>query len=260
MENTNTVFLLVLAVLNGLLCASVYLGRRGQIFPLHLALFSFAAAIASIPPRTGWVFDTFGHGGWIAIGTILWVLFEGLLVRTPKFGLAGTLLLIAAVFKLSAALDFAWPLSVQFGLVWLLFHSLRWDDKLELQSSMLRILVGLGWTVHSWHWINQGTGELWVPWMALLVLVFYTLMRRFGGAPIRLVIPAATALAIVPIPTQSASHAVQDAPTGVIALVSSFLLFGLGTAFALWRSSSSGKRNRGQSLTLIFSRRKEPLV
>ncbi|MBI4658464.1 MAG: hypothetical protein HY735_06395 [Verrucomicrobia bacterium] len=103
---------------------------------------------------------------------------------------------------------------------------------------MTRSIACLMWTAHSWFWIYRGDGALFVPELALVGLLSYSALRLFGRVPMRIIIPLAAALSVAPIPVHSAAMQVKDTPAGVVALAFSFVLFGLGTVFALWRAGA----------------------
>jgi hypothetical protein len=237
---------LALTSLNALLYLAVYLRRGGQLLPLHLSLVSFVAAIASSPIGSGWgILSAFDRGDWIAGGIVLFVLLAGFLSRTPKFGLPAGMLLLLALLKWSEISSHGPQLAFNLALAWLLLHGLCWDDKSEPHTSTLRALAIFGWTLQSWFWIYHGTGAAGVPWTVLAVLIVYCVMRFYGGTEARILIPLAAAFSIAPIPLHSAAMGVKETPAGLVALVSSFILFGLGTAFAIWRSR--GPSFRGSS-------------
>ena len=65
------------------------------------------------------------------------------------------------------------------------------------------------------------------------VLGFYLLSRRLTGHWSSAVVPAAAVLAILAGPTGSTTGSLHSVPVGLLAVIGSFLLFGLGTLAAL---------------------------
>src|ERR1017187_9562221 len=75
------------------------------------------------------------------------------------------------------------------------------------------------------------------PWMTFTVagpvLGFYLLSRWLTGHWGSPVVPAAAVLAMLSGPTGSTTGNLHSAPAGLMAVIGSFLLFGLGTLAAL---------------------------
>ena len=69
--------------------------------------------------------------------------------------------------------------------------------------------------------------------MAGPVLGLYLLSRWLTGHWGSPVVPAAAALAMLSGPTRSTSASLYSVPAGLMAVIGSFLLFGLGTLAAL---------------------------
>jgi hypothetical protein len=237
----NTLFFLTLNALNALLYFAVYLRRRESSFLLQLALASFAVAVSATPLGNGWgPFRDFQRADWMAGAMILFSVLEGIVIRTPRFSVAAGILLTVAAARLCVPFNQDPHLAVQIGLIWLLVHSLGWTEQVSPQASKLRYLAALVWIVHSWFWVGDAAGMSAVPWLALATVIAYAGMRLWCWAQLQLVIPLAAVLCVAPIPVNSMTAQVSNTPVGVLALVASFLLFGLGTTFALWRTKLKG--------------------
>jgi hypothetical protein len=69
--------------------------------------------------------------------------------------------------------------------------------------------------------------------LAALVLVGYLLARRFGRVRGARSVPVVALLVMFSGPANSGAGQLHAAPTGLLAVIGSFLLFGLGTLAAL---------------------------
>jgi hypothetical protein len=119
-------------------------------------------------------------------------------------------------------------------------------DEEHTGARALRIFVGLLWVAHSFIWLHTG-GMAWMTCaVAALILAGYLAARlrtgSWGPAPV----PIAAVLVVLSGPIDFAVSRVQNAPVGVLAVIGSFLLFGLGTLAALtkhrWNKEHSQNR------------------
>lgn len=125
--------------------------------------------------------------------------------------------------------------ATQVGLVFLLLHSLRWRDGEHQGAATLRSLVAVVWVVHSFVWLRNGAAFLQPFSIATAVLTIWW-FKGFvfrNWAPV--VVPIAAVMVAVCTPVNFAFVKLQTTPAGVIAILGSFLLFGLGTIAALTR-------------------------
>jgi hypothetical protein len=125
--------------------------------------------------------------------------------------------------------------AVQVGFVFLLLHSLRWGDIEHAGAAMLRILASALWVVHAVIWTHT-TGQPWMPCLlAATVLAIYLVARVLRGHWTARVIPLAASLVILSGPAEMGGNKLETFPTGPLAVIASFLLFGMGTVAALTR-------------------------
>jgi hypothetical protein len=97
----------------------------------------------------------------------------------------------------------------------------------------LRIIAGLVWAVEAFAWTQTG-GAVWMTFaVAGPVLGFYLLSRWLTGQWGSPVVPAAAVLAMLSGPTGSTTGSLHSVPVGLLAVIGSFLLFGLGTLATL---------------------------
>jgi hypothetical protein len=248
----HALFFSALTVLNTLLYLTFYAKQSRVRLALQLGIASFALAIASIPlgPASA-LLSSVSRGQLIAGSLILFVVLEGTLLRTPKFAVLGGLLVGLSMLGLAAGENAPVHLALQVAVAWFLLHSVWWDDTAEPLAPMLRLAATLGWILHSWFCIQEGAGLTLIPWLALLVSLGYCAMRAIGVAPARVFVLLAAAMSIAPIPLQSPAAQMRELPSGLVALFSSFVLFALGTAFAMWRGGVLIPKLGGKGRTVV---------
>jgi hypothetical protein len=161
----------------------------------------------------------------------------------PRIGLLGAMVsaIIALVAGGGEEQSLHW--AVQSGFVFLLLHSLRWNDIEQTGGTMLRILASALWVVHAVIWTHT-TGRPWMPCVvAAAVLAMYLAARIVRGHWAARVIPLAALLVILAGPAEIGGNKLETFPTGLLAVIGSFLLFGMGTVAALtrhrWHKSGS---------------------
>jgi hypothetical protein len=233
------VFLVLSLVDVGIYFALFVLSRR--VVLLHLTLGSLVALLAGLPDtmlpgRVPQLVD--GHL-WLAAGfgyALVWIGFT----RSPKLALMGALVASLSIGNLLDRPDAAhW--AFQAGLVYLLLHSLRWNDSPETGEAAVRRLVAAAWIVHSIAWTYFYAAG-WKPLLlSTVVLVTCLAFRWVHGTWKPAVISVAASLVCLIVLVHSAASQIGAAPSGLVAVVGSFLLFALGTAVALtkrhWHSS-----------------------
>jgi hypothetical protein len=231
---------LALTALNVAIFVSIYWRRRVPM-ALHLALISLAAVIGGLPEEWAYALTTqFNRGTCIAGGAVIYLLICTSLSRDPRLGLLGGFLAAIAVGM--------WPPSgihwaVQTGLAFLLIHSLRWVDSEQRGATLLRWLGALVWIAHSLAWTHLYS----VGWRACLiavpVLTAWFVFRWLRGTWGPLAILLGSLLVMLSAPGHVAAIHLQSAPAGLLAVIGSFVLFGLGTLGAItkhrWSSPHS---------------------
>ena len=231
---------LALTALNLSIFGMIYLHRR-LFLALHLALISMVALVAGLPEE--WGRNLLGHFSretFIAGAAVIYLLVCIALTRNPKLGILGGLLAALSVGVWGQPVDtIHW--AVQTGLVFLLLHSLRWLDSEEQGANLLRWLAALVWVAHSLAWTHAYGAGWRACTIALPVLGVWLLFRWLHGAWGHLAILLASLLVLLVAPGQVAATQLESAPAGLLAVVASFALFGLGTLGAMtkhrWSSS-----------------------
>jgi hypothetical protein len=233
---------LALTGLNISIFVSIFWRRRVAL-ALHLALISIAAGIAGLPEEWGRAFPAqFNRDTCIAGAAVIYFLICTTLSRNPKLGTLGGL--VAAI---SLGMWSREPSSVhwavQIGFAFLLIHSLRWVDSEEPGAALLRWLAALAWLAHSIAWTHFYSGG-WRAWLiAIPVLAAWFVFKWLRGTWSLFVVPAAALLVVLSAPGDVAAVHLESTPGGLLAVIGSFLLFGLGTLGAItkhrWSSPHS---------------------
>ena len=166
----------------------------------------------------------------------------------PAIGLGSAILLGIGIAS-SAPVAFSGNLALQSAFAWLLVHSLRWNSTPgggENSGTGLRYGAAAAWIAHAflctwdapWH---QGVS---VSSIALLVIAaWWVVLGRRHPRPLSWVAGAAC-LPLVAFPTNAL---VAHSSAGLLALVLSFLLFGIGTGAAYLRSHWEARKSRSES-------------
>jgi hypothetical protein len=227
---------LTLTILNAAIYGGICLYRRDERLAVHLLFISLVALVAGLPEEWGRsVLAGFNRGKCIGAGItgyfLLWVAFS----RNPKLAVFATLV-IAGTFSSLVEGPNALHWTSQAALVFLLLHSLRWVDSEHAGARAARILAGGLWVAHSCIWMRTGGAAWMVCAVAVLVLGAYLIARVLSGRWASFVIPAAAFLVMLTGPGDFTARQIQAAPAGLLAMIGSFLLFGLGTLVALTRN------------------------
>lgn len=160
----------------------------------------------------------------------------------------GILLCGALVTAMALGFVFEQPLfnvSVEAGTVFLLIHSLGWQDEKQIGASSLRAITVVTWIVHAVAW-THGDGAVagWVvSSAAVMVLAASGVARLVTGRNGALIVPAGAVISFLAAPVNFGIEKVKASPAGLLAIIGSFVLLGLGTVLALmkdrWRYSTA---------------------
>jgi len=153
-------------------------------------------------------------------------------IRSPGLiaGLCGAF--VAGLYPQILWPDLSGHLSVQLGLIFLLLRSLR-----STEQQNLRITTAAAWVVHAffWNYTGEPGAASTVPVGAAVVLLSYGIAVYLMQTPKPGIIITAAVLVLSSSPLIRLLHWILQAPMGIIALLASFALLGLGTGFALLR-------------------------
>ena len=230
---SNGAFLL-LTFLNGVLYFLVRCYRRDHRVALHLLFLSLAALAGGLPEDLGRsILAEFSRARCIGAGAGAYFLLCAAMSRDPKLGLVGALTAGVATATLVREQGNAIHWAAQISLAFLLLHSLRWVDRDHAGAGALRLLAGLAWAGHAVFWVHTG-GAAWMTWaVAGPVLGGYLLARWLAGRWGSLLVPSSAVLVMLSRPGDSTALAIHSAPVGLLAVIGSFLLLGIGTFAAL---------------------------
>ncbi len=179
--------------------------------------------------RAEWMFSC-------ALLCFFWLIF---LSRDPRVALVAVLSVLALCFV--AANEFI-RLVIQIGLVSLLAHSLRWDDRLWNGARILRNLAGVLWVLLSASWLRESAHDARLPVYigASVLLILYGVYAVFYHAWKPRAIPVFSVAVLVSEPGFRFAGELTNAPPGFLAIAASFLLFALGSLAAFSKSKREG--------------------
>ncbi|HXC35915.1 MAG TPA: hypothetical protein VNV43_08565 [Candidatus Acidoferrales bacterium] len=226
---------LALMALNAAAFAVVRFLRSNDRFAGHLAYASAVLFVAGLPENwIQWAIHGATATGCIAAGLAAYLIFWTAWLRNPKLALVGAILfgiVIAVVFDDHANVV-NWAL--QGGFVFFLLHSLRWNDAEHAGAGAARNFIGIVWAIQSFVWMNCEDARFWMPFIpGMLVLAFYCVLNR--GVWRLLAVPVSALAVALSGPCCLAIDRLRSLPVGLLAVMASFLLLGLGTVAALTR-------------------------
>jgi len=241
-------FLLNLLNAGGFLGLAVL--RRERRVSAELLLMAGAACLAGLPEN--WLSNLpvpFSRDRCVAVAVAGYALVRLLFTRRPDAAVLGGLAAaIAPCFVGIQAVD----LPLQTGLLYVLIHSLWWDDRRHTGAAALRIVAAMVWATHSagWTFDNLGTSaRVVIPAAALLLACYaWVWLRRGNRGP--LILPAAALLSLLSAPCRWGWDKLKVTPPGLLAVLGSLVLLAAGTALALakqrWsEANAASSRNEG---------------
>jgi len=169
----------------------------------------------------------------IGIVSVTYLLLAAAFSQNPKVGLAGMVAAAVAAGALRVNEHDCGYWAMQAGMVFLLLHSLRWNDREHQGANVVRNGAAMVWVLHSFIWVNTGAA-FWHPMMMAAILAagyFFWTFLTDDWAP--RIVPIASAAVALSSPLSLTVSKTQTAPMGVLAIAGSFVLFAIGTAMAL---------------------------
>lgn len=222
----------------------IYFARKRRI-ALHLVLASLLGLMAGMPEEWGRQLAAGFDREKLVFGCLaIYVLVVTAISRNARLGILGGVL-AAVVQGYLAPEPEALHWAIQAGLVFLLLHSLRWVN-LEEGEKLVRWVAAVGWVAHAMLWMHSTGGNWAVAGLAVLVLAVCAVYRWLQGRWAPLVIPTAATLVLLAGPVETGIAQLNSAPLGLLAVIGSFLLFGLGTAAALTKPKWVRHLRQGQ--------------
>jgi hypothetical protein len=126
-------------------------------------------------------------------------------------------------------------------LIFLMLHSLLWNDQAHEGAKGARVFAAGLWIAHSLFLVstNWPHGAAVLSTESGLVVAACALHKLVRGHWPPAILPAAAGIVLLMHPGTSAVVKAQSAPLGLWVVAGSFLLFAVGTLFALTRSARS---------------------
>ena len=251
-ENSDLFF--ILAMLNAAAYSIALLSDRSHSCALHLALISLAVAFAGMP-------EIMGRMVWTPFDreTCLWTVGASyfailtLFSRIPMTALVGAIATVIAMRNGLGDSDFSRSCMVQSAMVFLLLHSLGWKEERWSPAPLLRWGAAIVWVIHSFAWMHSdplAAGRVSASFAAG-VLAVYGLVRWITGRWGPKVVPLSALAILLSLPLHRTAVKVKHLPLALVAMIGSYLLFAVGTWFALikGRWSHDPKENDSPSQT-----------
>jgi hypothetical protein len=231
-EESSVFFILTAA--NAVVLSVVALLQRDNRTARQLLLLTCAILVAAIPREMAApAMIEFSRGKFIGIAAAAYLLVCAVLSKNPKIGLAGAFAAMVAGGMLRGEHGDTIFWATQSGLVFILLHSLRWEDQVVKGAAVFRMFMAGLWVLDSIIWVRTGAA-FWQPLLISNIVLAACIARRYflnKWQPV--VVPVAGALVALCSPVNLGMAQLQTTPVGIIAVIASFLLFAAGTALAL---------------------------
>jgi hypothetical protein len=226
----------VSALLNAVFYGVSWARRRDDGVARGLVVVALATLCAGLPgpfaDTLGLHVNQEGWIGWCLSGAVLAVLG---LSRNPVFAVIGAMITLVTVSTAAGGSDHAVRWGLQWSLVFLLAHSLRWSDAEHRGANLVRWTAAIGWLINTVTWGGSQAPPT-VAWSTCLLLLGGVGLRKLiTGDSGPMAVPATGLAAMVTAPGKVLFFGLGDASAGLLALAGSFALFGAGTALALTR-------------------------
>jgi hypothetical protein len=224
---------------NFVLYALVYFRERASRVALQLALFSLAAVIAEAP-KEFWetVWARFNTGSWVLICITVYAVLAAMVSRDPRLGLLGAVCAGWAAVLLFRRSDVVVPIALQVGFGFALLHSIGWKDAEHRGAQATRAITAVWWALHSLSWVqsNSRLSFLVPTTVAAVVVAGYFAFGLLGNIWASRMILLASTIVLISTPVNYFIEKIKTASPGILAVIGSFVLFAVGTWFALSKS------------------------
>lgn len=225
---------LSLVLLNSVLYALLlFLGRERSTASILLQVSLISLALGVPSNWLGWAVPGASRGMILVAGCCLWAWLRMLLSPKPLSGILGALMIAIGPFFVIELPNPHLPLQIAASVLFL--HSLRWQRHAVLAYRWPLWGACAVWGVDSLLWTARGGSEAAMTVMgeAIVVLACAWLVRLVTGRWDSWLPIVAAGLAFSAAPLNWTLSSLWAAHPGVLALVWSFLLFGVGTVMAL---------------------------
>jgi hypothetical protein len=227
---------LALACLNVVFSALVF-ARTQERAAFQVLLCSLAVAVVGMIKNVVLLrIDVLNRFEWLLVAAGAALAIHALMSRKPVLGLTAALA-IGALSGFFLQQPFI-HLSIQYAAAFLLIHSLWWERPEEPGAVQLRAIAAMIWVCDSmlWTWSDSGAFRI-VGAVSMMVLAACILSRWLRGYWEPRIVVIAACICLFAAPAHYLFGKVKTSPAGLVALIGSFLLFGLGTIAALTRSA-----------------------
>lgn len=210
--------------------------RRGERFALHLCFASSVALLAGTPDQwplpfiAGWT-----HGKCALLVVAAYGIAWAGMLRDPRLTILAGSLIVSGGFAVVHGDPLRLHWVIQLGFIFVLLHSYRWQDEEHQGAGFVRAAAAAAWVTHAWIWSCSDASPWLVGIPGLVVLAAAVSLRVIEGRWRHILIPAAAVLTVLAKPANAAAGQVRTAPDGLLLVVGSFILFGIGTVLALTR-------------------------
>lgn len=230
--------------------------RGGNRLAGHLAYVSALLLIAGLPDN--WIQMAI-HGatalGCVAAGVTAYLIFWAAWLRNPALAVLGAILFGIAIAVVFDGHPNVVNWALQGGFVFFLLHSLRWNDAEHPGAGASRNFIGIAWAIQSFAWMNSDGSRFWMPFIpGMLVLALYCVLFLYRGAWQLFAVPAFALTVALSGPCYFAIDHLRSLPTGLLAVIASFLFLGLGTAAALTRNSWHHHEHKSERKLVAYFR------
>ena len=239
-----TQIVLALAAMNTVIYGSLYFRQRKSRLLFHLLLISLTTLVATMPEGLGRILiHDYSRNECVFVAVIGYVILRSVLSRHPLLALRGAVAVVLAANELLHRVPNHSQFAIQFGLAFALMHSMTWQEGQHSGAPALRIIVALGWILHSFSWLHDGnpTAVWCISLLATFVLGSYFATRFIWQYWASRIVPAAALAVLMLVPIRSISTSTTHLPAGLLAVLLAFLLFVLGTLLALTRDKWSSQ-------------------
>ncbi|MEY4916960.1 MAG: hypothetical protein RL616_873 [Verrucomicrobiota bacterium] len=228
---------LILAGLNVLACIAASLLDRNNRLARHLAFASALLLFAGLPEKFLFIIHPdLDRIGCLQAAVAAYLIFLAAWSRNPKLAIFGSLVFGASVLATLGNHANAFQWAVQGGCIFLLLHSLRWNDEEHSGAGFVRALAALVWVIQSVAWMSNDTGRFWMPLVPGATVLGICLACQFHRLQwMKIIVPLAALLVTAAGPCSAIIGGLRAASAGLLAVAGSFLLFGIGTIVALTR-------------------------
>jgi hypothetical protein len=232
--------LAVLSAVNALLYG-VELWKHGRNPVLTRCwLGSLALLVTTVSFNQVWVDNRTTSGGVALLTLLIYACLYCLTTRNPKVALLGSCSATILSALWADQMQISFYHAAQIGFIFLLFHSLVWNDADHSGAGLLRVLASVGWMLTSLFWVKEdGMQAAWfITGAGLGVILTGLLVGWIRHQPYPWVVIGSGIAVILVEQGYAVVLGLKNAPTGLVTLVSSFLLFALGIGIALWKGQN----------------------